>query len=221
MYHLERAKPLSRFSSEQVALLTKLNRADTAHLAGLTRIIVPDRWDSDELLYSPMPRTAPSLLSEKKGVIVDIAAQVFGAYEHGLLVRWGPISSGDRHHQTPSGTYHLNWRARVRVSSEDSTWVMPWYFNFSNERGLALHQYALPGRPASHGCARMLAIDAKWLFSWGEGRTFDTDASDVSQPGTLVLVQGIYEFGSPPVWLQPEWLARGVSMPMNESASRR
>lgn len=48
-----------------------------------------------------------------------------------------------------SGTYHLNWHARIHVSIEDPTWVMPWYFNFATDRGLALHQYALPGRTAA------------------------------------------------------------------------
>ena len=168
-YKLERSEPLSRFSPDQIALLAKLNHADSAHLARLLRILIPDRWDADELLYSPMPQSAPLLSQEKKAIAVDLAAQVFGAYEFGRLVRWGPVSSGSRQHRTPPGTYHLNWRARVHVSSENPTWVMQWYFNFASGRGLALHQYALPGKPASHGCVRMLAEDAKWLYQWATG----------------------------------------------------
>jgi hypothetical protein len=211
--HLEASAPLSRFSAEQRALLAKLNHADAAHLANLKRIVVPNRWDPDELAYSPMPRAVPELSAEKKAIVVDIPAQVFGAYESGQLVRWGPVSTGDRRHQTPSGTYHLNWHARVQVSTENPTWIMPWYFNFANGQGLALHEYALPGRPASHGCARMLAIDAKWLFDWGEGWTLDADTRELVEPGTLVLVLGTYNFSAPQPWLQPKWWTRGVTLP--------
>ena len=178
-YHLSAAKPLSRFSSDQLALLMKLNHADSGHLAGLSRIVVPDRWDPDELVYSPMPQFAPQLADEKKAIMVDLTAQVFGAYESGRLVRWGPVCTGARSRQTPSGTYHLNWHARVHVSTEDPTWIMKWYFNFAAVRGLALHQYSMPGRPASHGCARMLAVDAKWLFEWGDGWTLDPDTREL------------------------------------------
>ena len=46
-YKLESPAPLSRFSPDQIALLAKLNHADSAHLARLRRILVPDRWDPD------------------------------------------------------------------------------------------------------------------------------------------------------------------------------
>jgi hypothetical protein len=220
-YHLEGANALSRFSSGQRALLAKLNRADPAHLARLARIVVPDRWVPDELLYSPMPHEVAELSDEMKAIVVDLPAQVFGAYENGRLVRWGPVSSGARHRQTPPGTYHLNWRARVRISSEDPTWIMPWYFNFSNSGGLGLHQYSLPGRPASHGCIRMLAVDAKWLFNWGRGSTLAAGAGEPDQPGTLVLVVGTYDFRFPQPWLQPKWWARGVTLPADQIASRK
>jgi hypothetical protein len=221
VYHLEGANRLARFSSSQLALLSKLNRADSAHLARLPRIVVPDRWVADELLYSPMPQVLPQLSEERKAVVVDLAAQVFGAYEGGRLVRWGPVSSGARHRQTPPGTYHLNWHQRVRISSENSTWIMPWYFNFSSTEGLGLHQYSLPGRPASHGCVRMLAIDAKWLFNWGEGWAYAAGTSDLIREGTLVLVLGTYDFRSPQPWLQPKWWARGVTVPAEQIASRK
>ena len=168
-----------------------------------------------------MPRTVPQLFEEKKAIIVDIPTQAFGAYESGLLVRWGPVSSGDRRHQTPAGEYHLNWHARVHISTEDPTWVMPWCVKFSTGTGLALHQYALPGRPASHGCARMLAEDAKWLFSWGEGWTLAADTGELLQPGTLVLILGKYDYAAPPAWRRPEWSARGVTLPPEPMASRR
>jgi len=215
-YRLEASKPFSRFTAAQVALLAKLNHADANHLARLPRIVVPDRWDANELLYSPMPQFIQRLSSENKVVVVDLAAQVFGGYEDGRLVRWGPVSSGDRRHRTPPGTYHLNWHARVRVSSEDPTWIMPWYFNFSSGKGLGLHQYSLPGKPASHGCVRLLAVDAKWLYAWGDGWTMASDTREVTRPGTLVLLVGAYDFTAPQPWLKPQWWARGVSLPLEQ-----
>src|SRR5260370_16428061 len=88
--------------------------------------------------------------------VVALAAQVFGAYESGRLVRWGPVSSGARRRQTPPGTYHLNWHARLHVSTEDPTWIMPWYFNFSSSQGLGLHHPSLPAPPSSHGSSPLL-----------------------------------------------------------------
>jgi hypothetical protein len=217
-YRLVAARPLSRFTSKQLVLLMKLNHVDPTHLAQLSRILAPDRWDLDELLYSPLPQVIPQLSQEGKAIIVDLAGQAFGAYESGNLVRWGPVSSGRRSHQTPSGTYHLNWHARTHVSTEDPTWVMPWYFNFATDRGLALHQYALPGRPASHGCVRMLLDDAKWLFQWGDGWTLSESSGQVVQRGTLVLVLGRYDFKAPQPWLQPVWWSRGTSLPVPEIA---
>jgi hypothetical protein len=210
--HLESAKTLSRFSASQLLLLRKLNHADAAHLPRLPRILVPDRWDDDELLYSPLPADVPQLDGERKAVVVYLPGQVFGAYEDGKLIRWGPVSSGDRRHQTPSGTYHLNFHARLKISTVDPTWKMPWYFNFSSTKGLGLHEYTLPGRPASHGCVRMLSTDAQWLFHWGDGSRYAPGSTERVEPGTLVLVLGRYDYSAPPPWLRPKWWAQGVTV---------
>jgi len=211
-YHLEQAQPASRFSARQLALLSKLNHADAGNLTRLRRIIVPDLWVGDELRYSPMPRTIEGLASVTKALLVDLRTQTFGAYENGTLVRWGPVSSGDRRHQTPAGVYHLNWHAPVRTSSENASWVMHWYFNFSSESGFALHQYTLPGRPASHGCVRLLETDAKWLYRWGEGWTRDAETGELVHDGTLVLLIGKYDFKAPQPWLKPAWWSEGIAI---------
>ena len=221
LYHVEATRPLSRFTSDQLELLSKLNHADCKYLPRLKSVIVPDRWDGDELLFSPMPRKVPELSGEKKAILVDLPAQVFGAFESGELVRWGPVSSGDQRHQTPSGSYHLNWRARVHVSTENPAWVLPWYFNFASQKGIGVHEYTLPGRPASHGCIRMLAVDAKWLFQWGEGWTLGETVREVLQPGTLILVLGNYDFASAQPWLKPKWWTRGVTLPVQQVATAK
>jgi lipoprotein-anchoring transpeptidase ErfK/SrfK len=211
-YHLESTEPLSRFSSKQRDLLEKLNRADGAHLSRLKRLVVPNRWDLDQLAYSPMPNSIAQLLDAPKALVVDLPAQVFGAYESGILVRWGPVSSGGPNHPTPSGHYHLNWNARIRISSENDSWIMPWYFNFDSNSGFGLHEYTLPGRPASHGCVRLLRSDAKWLFYWGQGWTLIPESGDILRHGTLVTILGRYDFTRPQPWLQPAWWSRGVTL---------
>src|SRR5687767_13942316 len=105
-YHLEMAGAggldvRGRFTPAQLILLQKLNRADLQHLDRLHALVVPDVWLDDELAYSPMPRHFPQGRQHRRLVIVSQPAQVFGAYEYGELVRWGPVSSGRRTDPTP------------------------------------------------------------------------------------------------------------------------
>jgi len=191
----------THFSAAQIALLEKLNRADAEHLVRLERLVVPDRWGEEELEHAPVPRQVTELVSHAKALVVDLPLQVFAGYEHGRLVRWGPVSSGRLEHLTPSGTFHLNWRTRGRHSTVNPRWFMPWYFNFHNTRGLALHEYALPGRPVSHACIRLLHRDARWLYDWGEGWELDDRGREVRRPGTPMWILGQYDFAAPPPWL--------------------
>jgi hypothetical protein len=79
---------------------------------------------------------------------------------------------------------------------------MQWYFNFANRRGLSFHAYALPGRPASHACLRLLERDARWLYNWGEQWRLDPRAHTVTETGTPLRIDGAYDFAAPPPWLQ-------------------
>lgn len=205
------------FTEPQLALLEKLNRADVAHLARLREIVVPDSWDDNDLLYSGLPiRYAPGA-HEPTFLIVYLPGQLFGAYEYGTLVHWGPISSGQQSSPTPSGVFSLNWRSTGRASTVNPDWFMRWYFNFSNAVGLALHAYALPGRPASHGCVRLLDRDARWLFAWGRPSIADSSGPRV-RPGTPVFIVGEYDFDAPPPWHSPIWLSQPLALPPPDTA---
>ena len=201
------------FTPQQTATLEKLNRVDAAHMDRLTLLVIPDLWLNHDTAYSPLPLTSPWAAAHAKALIVHQPSQVFGAYAGGQLIRWGPVSSGRKAHPTPSGMYHLNWRSRGRSSTIDPDWFMRWYFNFQNDRGLAFHEYALPGRPASHACVRLLARDAKWLFDWGEGWVLDERCWEVIDPGTPVWIVGQYDFGAPPPWRSLNWLGEGITLP--------
>jgi hypothetical protein len=208
-----RSDPLrERFTGAQLARLEKLNRADVRRLETLPDLVVPESWDADERATSPLPREYPSGEAWPKLMVVHLPGQLFGAYEAGLLVRWGPISSGASSSQTPAGLFNLTWRSTGHASSINPAWFMRWYFNFAARRGLAFHEYSLPGRPASHGCIRLLQRDARWLYAWGEGWTRD-DTTRVVKRGTPVYIIGEYDFGSPPPWRSPEWLSHPIDLP--------
>jgi L,D-transpeptidase-like protein len=210
----------ARFNSSQLELLQKLNRVDLDHLARLVRIVAPDIWAEDQLVYSPLPRSFPAGESCSKLIVVYQPAQAFGGYEYGDLVRWGPVSSGRQASQTPTGLFHLNWKSDGRHSTVDPDWFMPWYFNFGNAEGHSFHEYALPGRPASHACVRLLGSDARWLHEWGEEWRLDISRRNVLATGTPVLIVGTYDFSAPAPWRSLGLLARRVELPAGPICKR-
>lgn len=201
------------YSREQLGILEKLNRADLEHLGRLPLLVVPDEWASDELAYSVLPAWYPSAQHLAKLLVVYVPGQLFGGYESGKLVRWGPVSTGVQESPTPEGVFSLNWKAVGHRSTENPDWYLPWYFNFENREGLAFHQHALPGQPASHGCVRLLERDAFWLFRWGEAWELDASGRRVLRYGTPVVIIGAYDFSKPPPWRSPEWLAGTIQLP--------
>lgn len=212
-YHNEYNPDLRTFSPGEIVILEKLNRADGDHLDRLQVLLVPDVWVADELEYSPLPRFLESVSHFDKYIVVHLPSQVFGGYEYGHLVRWGPVSSGRAEHPTPEGLFHLNWRARSRTSTENPKWRLGWYFNFQNFRGLAFHEFALPGRPASHACLRLLERDAMWMFNWGAGWVLNDDESKILSSGTPVLIVGAYDFTAPRPWMNPSWWHQPPALP--------
>ena len=131
MYRVEsranQSEPVARrFSDNQLALLEKLNRADLAALERLPELVVPESWDAPELSHTVLPGRYPAAASEPKLLIVYLPGQVFGAYEWGVLVRWGPVSSGSADSPTTAGFYHLNWRSPGHTSTVDPDWFMRW-----------------------------------------------------------------------------------------------
>ncbi len=211
-----------RFTDPQLALLETLNRADVGHLKQLLELVVPESW-SAESSYSVLPTRYPSSQAWPTFLVVYLPGQLFGAYEFGNLVRWGPVSSGSRNSPTSAGRFALNWRSTGRASTVDPDWFMRWYFNFGNREGLAFHEYSLPGYPASHGCIRLLERDAQWLFDWGQPWTLDPSGTRVLRPGTPVFIVGHYDFDAPPPWRSLPWLSRTVELPtasMTQSETR-
>jgi hypothetical protein len=198
------AELAQRFTPEQIDLLEMLNRRDRAHLIRpdppVPGLLVPSTWPADALALSPFPAAWPAAETLPKAIVVHQAMQAFAAYENGRLVRWGPVSTGRKQSPTPDGAWNLTWRSRKRRSTDNKDWLLEWYFNFVNERGVSFHLFDRPGYPASHACVRLLLRDAQWLYEWGQQWTLDADHK-LQAPGTPVWVLDRYPFGSPFAWL--------------------
>jgi len=96
--------------------------------------------------------------------------------------------------------YFTNWKSKETRSSINSAWRLPWYFNLDNLRGVAFHQYDLPGVPASHGCVRLLQEDAQWIFGWADQWILTGERSSIAAYGTPVVIFGDYSYGAQPPW---------------------
>ncbi len=189
---------MQALDSAERQVIYKLNRIDAAH-ARRRNLVVPDTIGA-ELAYAPFPATVPELATTPQFIAVSRRVQAFGAYEHGRLVRWGPTSTGKATTPTDSGLFFTNWKSRTTVSTDDPSWILDWYVNFIALKGVAFHQYELPGRPASHGCVRLLEVDARWVYDWARQWT-PGRGSQVKAYGTPVLVFGDYAYADAAPWL--------------------
>jgi lipoprotein-anchoring transpeptidase ErfK/SrfK len=176
-----------------------LNRIDLEHLRQGATLVVPDSPASMAAI-SPFPSSIAELDSVPRLLLVSRRVQAFAAYEHGALVRWGAISSGRAETPTPAGLFATNWRAKLRRSTDNPAWLLPWYFNFINSSGVSFHQFDLPGYPASHACVRLVEADALWIYNWAESWVLADQGRRIEVYGTPVLVFGDYDFASPGPW---------------------
>lgn len=182
-------------SEDTLNILLALNRVSERHLFRLDSLIVPDTFLSDLKDYAPFPRALDSVRDVKKIIFISNSIQAFGAYENGALIRWGPVSLGKVSTPTKNGLYYTNWKSKRAVSTIDEAWIMNWYFNLDNFKGVSLHEYDLPGFPASHSCARMLEKDAKWIYYWADQWILSSN-SRIAGYGTPVIIYGSYPYAA-------------------------
>jgi len=208
-----------QFGPEGYADLLRLNRVDAEHVRQGDALVVPDRL-LDAVAICPFPRQlAADLCPSEKLLLVSRRVQAFGAYENGVLVRWGPTSTGRMETPTPAGLFYTNWRTKSRRSNDNDEWVLPWYVNFINESGVSFHQFALPGYPASHACVRLLAADAHWIYDWADSWVLSKNGREVLLEGTPVLVFGDYDYAAPPPWRRLTNDPLATSMRLEEIAT--
>lgn len=188
------------FDTGQFKVILAINRIDSSKLFKTKMLVIPDTFFTDLKYYSPFPDSIPLLDSIKQILLISYPAQAFATYENGKQTRWGATSMGKKSTPTPTGLFHTNWKAKTTLSTDDSTWVLDWYFNLDNFRGVSLHKYDLPGYPASHACMRLYEEDAKWLYYWAEQWKLDPTQVKIQAHGTPVLIFGDYDFSASPPW---------------------
>ena len=190
------------FSEKQLDLISMLNRIDIEKVYKVNKLIVPDTFLLSPLSYAPFPDSLKLIASVRRILLVSYSIQAFAAYENGRLVRWGPISMGKKSTPTPTGLFFTNWKSRETKSTVDDAWVLKWYFNIVNESGVSLHQFDLPGYPASHSCIRLKAEDAEWFYYWAEQWIVAQDKIHIRAHGTPVIIFGNYGFRKKAPWLK-------------------
>lgn len=167
----------------------RINRVDSAHVRRGDTLIVPVAAP-DSLALSPFPLAIPAARDTAKLLLVSLRVQAFAAYEYGRLARWGPVNTGRRTMPTPVGLYHVNWKAKSRVSTFSDEWLLRWCLNIDSFEGVSLHQYDLPGYPASHSCVRLGETDAMALYAWADTWRVAADGRTIEKHGTPVVVFG-------------------------------
>lgn len=200
-----------KFGDAGMEEILALNRMDTRHIVVRDSIVIPDTLPDDFLYFSPFPKRMDILDSIPKMIIFSYPVQAFAVYENGKLIRWGPTSLGKRSTPTPLGLYFTNWKAKETISTVNDEWILPWAFNIDNFNGISIHQFELPGYPASHSCARLLEKDAEWIYYWADQWILSKDGSNIQAYGTPVIIYGKYNFRKAPPW---------KSLPENSGADK-
>ena len=195
--NLEQLK--AQLGPEGTTLMLKINRVDLKHIRTNETLLIPDAAKG-LLSCSPFPLTAQSATGMSKLIIVSRAIQAFGAYESGKLVMWGPTSTGKKATPTPERLFFANWKAKQATSTVNKAWILNWCVNLDNMDGVSLHEYELPGYPASHSCVRLLEADAHWIYGWIDQWILSKDGKNVLAKGTPVIIFDQYSYKDPPPW---------------------
>ena len=179
--------------------LMVINRCDPWRLMRLDTLVLPDSIAPNIDFYVPFPKQMETLAEVKKIMIVSHYAQAFIIYENGELVKWGPVNLGTKLKPTPTGLFAVNWKAKRTTSTINSSWILDWYCNIDNFEGIGMHQYALPGYPASHGCVRLYRDDSNWIYEWAD--QWKIKDGKIDMYGTPVVIFGEYPYGEQKPWI--------------------
>lgn len=170
-----------------------LNRKERGYMRVGDFVVVPDTSFSDMRNYSVFPPYYHGARDISKLIMVSNLYQSYACYEYGELVRFAAANTGKERTQTYPGRYSLVWKSKLRISSLNSDWKLPFTWNFHRFAGSAFHQFAMPGYPASHSCVRQFLDDAEWLYHWGKQAKYE-DKTFVPNSGTPVVIVDAFDF---------------------------
>lgn len=192
----------AQYGEDQKRIIYAINRIEPVRVGVGTNLILPDTLLQDLMDYAPFPRKMSIINTLPKSVLINQRTQAFALYEKGELIHWGPVSSGKKSTPTPNGLHYGNYKAKHKISTVNSDWELPYYFNFMNFEGVGVHQYLLPGFPASHACVRLYMEDAKYIYDWAHQWKLDPTGNRVVRNGTPFMVFGEYNYEEEAPWLQ-------------------
>lgn len=184
-------------SNDAFRVITTLNRKEFGFIRLGDTVVVPDTIIGDLRAYSVFPARYPAADTLPKLILLSNKYQCYACYEYGHLVRFAACNTGTERKATFPGRYALNWKERLRISSLNENWKLPFTFNFHLHAGNAFHQFMMPGRPVSHSCVRQFMPDAEWLFGWGEGAKKDAEGRMMPLTGTPVIIIDFFDFSRP------------------------
>lgn len=109
-------------------------------------------------------RPTPITSAPGKRLEILLDRQLVLAIDNGRVVRTLHASTGAAATPTTVGTFSVYGKFPRWWSVPFRTWL-PWSVAFVG--GIALHEYPeVPTQPASHGCVRLVAGDARWVFDF-------------------------------------------------------
>jgi hypothetical protein len=178
-------------------IVMRLNRMNTQIYPGMVIAVPENVSDADIMDISPFPKLVQA--PGEKVILIDPSVGAWGAYDpKGVLVRWGPASSGadwcrdlDRPCRTHAGSFRIFSLGSsdcfsTKFPLPDGGAPMPYCMYFNNGQALHGEPNGLPGYNASHGCVRLYVNDAEWLrYDFAEGPN-----SSNKYRGTRVIVRG-------------------------------
>lgn len=96
-------------------------------------------------------------------IVINRAEQSYTVIDNGKIVKTGRVSTGKPGHSTPAGRFTIHAKY-TSVKSQRYKVMMKYTMLFKGSL-YAIHQGVVPKYPASHGCVRVPAKDARYLFS--------------------------------------------------------
>lgn len=200
-YTVQTADPVKELAElvglEHVPIVLRINRTNSGFIRTGTTLTIPDDFEAD---LSPFPHELAIAQEIPKLIIVAQRVQAVALYEYGVLIKWAPTSTGKQSTPTKNGLFSTNWKGKEVVSTFDDEWILKWNFNIVNFEGIGMHQYEMPGVPASHSCIRFFASDAEFIYNWADEWILAPDGSKRLAYGTPVVIFGDYAFDQSPPW---------------------